>query len=158
MSSLNNHGSFGSGETLTGNLDFFVVHTVVDIAEGDMTDIPSAVNNLGVLIQAISTGAQPIIVAVKTAVVDLSDATIAAAYGLGTDFVDAATQVHTLRFAIEHTETFGDLADAGDVTKPISLAARIQGLPTPFVSNSIEKFELADAAKKNVSVVGYAVL
>ena len=149
------NGGVASKETLTGNMDFFTVHTVAALAEGAWGATATATRNLIKLVEAISTGAQPVLVSLSSASVDLSDAPTAAEYGFGTNYDDAGTTVYTLKFAIEHTGALGAIDDADDVAVAGSLANRLDGVVLPFGPVTLD---LDGAATKNVTVKAFAVL
>jgi hypothetical protein len=144
------NGGIGSKETLTGNMDFFTVHTVAAIEEGAYGSANSAKRNLIRMVEAVSMGAQPVLVSVSSAVVDLSVAGNRTIYGLGTNFNQAATTVFTLKFAIEHTDAFGTLAQAVDAAVAGSLASRLNGLAMPFTTAAVPH----DTAPVNVTTLG----
>lgn len=162
------HGKVTSGETLTGNNDFFTVYTVADLEEGDFGTTASGTQNLVRMVEAISIGAQPVMVSVSEEVVDLSVSANATKYGLGTNFNQAATTVYTFKFAIEHTGAFGAIADADDATVQGTVANILDGLQLPFTTvgvpitgpatEDVSAFDAADPASKNVAVNGFAVL
>lgn len=149
------NGGIGSKETLTGNMDFFTVHTLAAIEEGAWGTTASATRNLIKLIEVIATGAQPVLVSVSEAVVDLSDPDVAAEYEFGADFDSAATTVYTLKFAIEHTGALGLIADAADAAVVGSLANRLNGVVLPFGPVTLDT---VDADEKNVTIRAFAVL
>lgn len=116
------HGYTKSGyEALTGDMDFFVLRTLVPIlpygkdVSGDFSGAPSAAvlvgddvtqYNLDVLVETVSLRAQPIIMSeVKvtreslSSVVDLPGTS---------DEGDGFDTVYSLCFAIEHTEAWED--------------------------------------------------
>lgn len=150
------NGGIGSKETLTGNMDFFTVHTVAALEEGAWGTTASATRNLIKLIEAVSTGAQPVLVSVSNAVVDLSNAGNRTEFGFGTGFDQAGTAVSTLKFAIEHTGALGTVANADDADVVGSLANRLNGLAMPF--GSVTALDAKGAATKNVTVKAFAVL
>lgn len=131
-------GGVFSNETLTGNLDFFTLTTVVEVAEGNWGDTESATRNLITLINAISLRAQPIMVSVS---VD-EDASVTG-LGFGTGITGTA-DVATIKFAIEHT------------TAADEIAAELDGVALPF--GSIEAIDTQDAATKNTVVVKSEIL
>jgi hypothetical protein len=149
------NGGIGSKETLTGNMDFFTVHTVAAIEEGAWGATASATRNLIKMVEAVATGAQPVLVSVSEAVVDLSVAGNRTEYGFGTGFNQAGTTVYTLKFAIEHTGALGSVADADDPAVVGSLANRLDGVVLPFGPVTLD---LDGAATKNTTVKAFAVL
>jgi len=164
---LRKNGGIGSKETLTGDMDFFTVHTVAALEEGAYGAVNSAKRNLIRMIETISLGAQPVLVSVSEEEVDLSVAGNRTTYGLGASFDQAATTVYTLKFAVEHTGSLGSIADADDVTVERSLAARLTGTVMPFATTvpitgpdttSVTSLDAADGALKNVTVKAFAVL
>lgn len=162
------HGKILSGETLTGNNDFFTIHTVASLEEGDFGATASGATNLVRMVEAISTGAQPVLVSVNSEVVDLTVAANRTTYGLGTNFNQASTTVYTFKFAIEHTGALGSVADADDTTVTGSLASILDGLGLPFTTTGVpitgpstvdvDTLDADDAAAKNVTVKAFAVL
>lgn len=162
--SLKSHSGVTSGEALTGNMDFFTVHTAVAIAEGAVTDTASAKDNLVKIVETISTGAQPVLVSVSSAVVDFSVSGNRTLYAFGTEFDTAATTVYTLKFAVEHGGVFGAVADADDPAIPYSLAARLKGLKMPFTTAAVPgagdltALDVDSATLKNVTIIGFDVL
>jgi hypothetical protein len=150
------NGGIGSKETLTGDMDFFTIHTVAALEEGAYGAVNSATRNLIRLVETISLGAQPVLVSVTEAVVDLSVAGNRAIYGLGSGFDQAGTTVYTMKFAIEHTGAFGSLAEAVDVAVPQSLAKKLEGLAMPF--GSVAALNVSSATAANTSVTAFAVL
>jgi hypothetical protein len=149
------NGGIGSKETLTGNMDFFTVHTVAALEEGAWGSTASATRNLIKMVEAIATGAQPVLVSVSEAEVDLSVAGNRTEYGFGTGFNQAETTVYTLKFAIEHTGALGSVTDAANAAVVGSLANRLNGLALPFGPVTLDA---AGAATKNVTVKAFAVL
>ena len=164
---LRRHGGIASKETLTGDMDFFTVHTVAALEEGAWGEDNSATRNLIRLIETIALGAQPVLVSVSEEEVDLTDAGTRAVFGFGTSFNQDETTVYTLKFAIEHTGALGTVGTADDVSVARSLAARIDGLALPFETAgvpaqggavAISALDADDAATKNVTIKAFAVL
>jgi hypothetical protein len=149
------NGGIGSKETLTGNMDFFTVHTVVPVAEGAWGETVTATRNLIKLFEVFATGAQPVLVSVSEAEVDLTIAGNRTEYGLGTNFNQDETTIYTIKFAIEHTGALGTVADADNATVVGSLANRLNGVVLPFGPATLD---LTGAATKNVTVKAFAVL
>lgn len=156
------NGGFVAGERLTGNMDFFTVHVLAELEEGAWGAENSATRNLVKLVEAVSTGAQPILTSLTSAEVDLSDAPTATAYGFGSAFDSAGTTVYTLKFAVEHTGALGSEIDADDATKPYSLAARLNGVVLPFETEvsgeTVNVLDTADAVTKNVTIKAFSLL
>lgn len=138
------NGGVLNNESLTGNLDFVTVQTVIELAEGDFGDVASATRNLIRLVEKVSLHAQPVVVAVSSEAVDLSDAPTAAVYGFGTDYTAAGTDVYTVKMVIEHTNSATDLAET------------INGAVAPF--GGVATFDTADAAAKNTTVTITSIL
>lgn len=141
------HGGVLNGETLTGDMDFFTVHTLIALEEGDWTATNNESRNLDVMTRAISLGAQPVLVSVSEAEVDLSDAPTATEYDFGTDYNQAATTVYTYKFAIEHRGALGDASgedrDATDESVPGTLANYLDGLELPLKLRMFQLLVLA---------------
>lgn len=162
---IKTNGGVTSGEALTGNMDFFTINTVIAIQEGDFGSTDSAKRNLIKFAEAISMGAQPVLVAVSSAVVDLTVAGNRTLYGLGTGFNQAATTIYTLKFAVEHSEVFGTTALAAGTTAAYTLASRLKGLKMPFATASvpgaggdITAVDVDGAATKNTAITAFNVL
>ena len=94
------HGVAGSGESLTGNIDFYTVRTLLDITTDPNAD-PSDVSQdrLDFLIESISMRAQPIIIGA----ISQSTETVTAGYDLPAAGPTGTTGVvDTIKFACEH--------------------------------------------------------
>jgi hypothetical protein len=164
---LRRHGGIASKETLSGDMDFFTVHTVAALEEGAYGAVNSATRNLIRLIETIALGAQPVLVSVSEEEVDLTVAGNRTLFGLGTNFNQDETTVYTLKFAVEHTGALGTVATADDVSVARSLAARLDGLELPFETAgvpaqggavAISTLDADGAATKNVTIKAFAVL
>ncbi len=149
------NGGIGSKETLTGNMDFFTVHTLAPIEEGAWGATASATRNLIKLVEVISTGAQPVLVSVSEEEVDLSVSGNRAIYGFGSSFNQDETMIYTIKFAIEHTGALGLIADADDATVAGTLANRLNGVVLPFGPVTLDA---VGATTKNVTVKAFEVL
>lgn len=156
------NGGFVAGERLTGNMDFFTVHVLAELEEGAWGAEESATRNLIKLVEAISTGAQPILTSLTSEVVDLSVSANATFYGFGSTFDEAGTTVYTLKFAVEHTGVFGSEVEAADSTVSYSLAARLNGVVLPFettvTGETVNVLNTAAGAGKNVTIKAFSLL
>lgn len=93
------NGGVASGESLTMDMQFFQVATMVALQEGNVnTETPTAKDNFERLVQFLSQWGQPVIRSL-TAVANVArpDQT----YGMGTNYNRAAT-VYVYQFAVEH--------------------------------------------------------
>lgn len=162
------NGGVATKETLTGDMDFFVVHTVVALTEGAYGSTASATRNLVKFMETVSTGAQPVLVSVTSGVRDLSDSGQRTIYGLGTDFNQASTTVYTVKFAIEHAGALLTGSDANNGALVGSLAYKFDGAPVPFPTTAVpitgpatrteSAWETTSASARNLSVTHYSVL
>lgn len=165
MATIQVNGGVLGGENLSGDLEFFTIHTVVALAEGDFGVANSATRNLIEFSKAIRGGAQPVILSLTTATVDLSVAGNRTIYGLGTALQGATTVVHTIKFAIEHAGAFGQGDDALDADIAYSLAGRLNGRPMPFTTTGVTgaggdivAIDTVTATTKNTSIKRFPVL
>lgn len=162
------YGGVTSKETLTGDMNFFVVHTTVSMAEGDYGASATNKRNLYKFMETVALGAQPVIVSVTSAAVDLSVSGNRTLYGLGTDYNQAATNVFTIKFAIEHDGALGTSSTAANPAVAGSLASLLDGVAVPAPTAAVpitgpatrteSTFETSSASAKNVAITFYAVL
>lgn len=134
------NGGVFTGEALTGDIDFFTVHTVVDIGDGDSTvdtADPSGADNLYVLANFIGNRTGMVMTSVTSEEVDLSDAGVRAQFGFTQagdpgDYDQDNTTVYTLKFATEHTRAW----EVGGETD-WDLVFQVDGLQLPFETEAI---------------------
>lgn len=88
-----------AGESLTGDMDFFTVRTLVDITAGAIDDATQI--DLDLLVETISTRAQPVILG-SVSTEAAPDYTDFEGFSAGTIFV--------LKFATEHRDAWGALS------------------------------------------------
>lgn len=108
------HGGVASGESVTKDMQFVTVKTLVPLEEGNVnTGTPTAKDNLERLVQFLQQRGQHVLRSLTSEVV--ADPS---AVGFGTDFAVPAT-VYTYSFAVEHASsmTAAQIADAIDGLK-----------------------------------------
>ena len=126
------NGKVGSGQFLTGGLNFYKVSTTLDIRTGEISD--ESQKRLDKLVETISTRAQPVILsAVTTADAVAADVSAIPAASLGDD-------IYTLSFAIEH-----------------NMAWEVDGSKNPGLAESLDGVEgfihdIATTGSNNVAV------
>lgn len=162
------NGGIGAKEALTGDMEFFTINTVNTLEEGAWGASNSGKRNLIKLVEALSMGAQPVLVSVTSAVVDLSVAGTRTFYGLGSNFNQASTTVYTFKFAVEHSGVWGAVSDADDSTVSGSVANKLSGLAMPYTTAGVpitgpstvsaSSLITASGATKNTAIFGYSVL
>jgi phytoene dehydrogenase-like protein len=138
-------GGVRAGEKLTGNMDFFVIKTLVPMAEGDVdTDATTGADNLERLTQVFEMRSQPVLIST-------SSETVAnpAGAGFGSSFTSSAT-VYTIKFANEHTGQW--VATTGGNN---SLVDALHGLAMPYGGSALD---LKTAATINTIVTASLVL
>lgn len=129
------NGVATSAESLTGNLDFFTVQTLVEI-KSDGTITEDAQKRFDKLVETINLRGQPVVLSgVGTRIAEAGEF-------LGTNATAGGETVYFFKFAVEHS---GLWVEAGNTDeKAVSLAASFDGLLGEFV---------ADGVNDNIEVV-----
>lgn len=133
------NGNSLPGEFITGNMDFFVVRTTLDITPtGVVSDASQA--RFEYLIEAFSTRAQPVIIGnvyETTEVAPVADLPVTA-LSSGTPIT-----VYNVKLAMEHAEAWDntgiDLADTLD-----GVSGFVSTIPTDDNNISVEKWNFMD--------------
>lgn len=152
MERNNPNGGVKNGADITGDAQFYTIHTVIAHEAGDNGVADNASRNLIRLSEAIRMRVNMHYIHVSAEELDLSDADVRGALGLGTNFNQADTVVYTVKFAAEQSGCL----------KVADLVALLQGQATPFVTVDvpaqggdvdISTYDLENAATKNLSVL-----
>lgn len=133
------NGNSVPSENLTGNMDFFLIRTTLDITPtGVVTD--ESQSRFEKLIEAFSTRAQPVIIGnvyeteEVAPVPDLPVTSISSG---------ATITIYNIKVAMEHAEAWDntgvDLADTLD-----NVAGFVSNIPTDDNNISVEKWEFMD--------------
>ncbi len=133
------NGTAFAAENLTGNMDFFVVRTTLDITPtGNLEDASQV--RFEKLIEAISTRTQPVVlgnVFMSDEVAPVADLPVTGASS------GATVTVYNFKFAMEHAEAWDntgiDLADTLD-----GVEGFVSTIPTDGNNVSVEKWEFMD--------------
>lgn len=155
------NGGIENGAHLGATSDFVTINTVVALATGDIGGgvvspldqaiLPTNQENLQKLMELVQTTTNAKYINVTSAVVDLSISGNRTAYGLGTNFNQAATTIYTVKFMAEQINFFNLAA----------FAALVEGVPVPNPTTgvpvngpatvTISAYESTDAAATNIS-------
>jgi hypothetical protein len=95
------NGGFKDGAPLTGDAQFFVLHTVIAVESGNFGTTVNAQHNLRKIAEVLQNKSVLNYIKVSEQTVDLSDPAVAAVYNLGADFNQPATPVYTVKFVTE---------------------------------------------------------
>lgn len=121
------NGNVASGESLTGNMNWFTIRTTLDItATGNIAD--AAQKRLNKLVEIISLRAQPVIkgrIIVTSETAPVSDLPVTAS-------ASGAVSVYTFKFAIEHDKAW----DAEELAESLN---GVEGFvyTTPTAGNNV---------------------
>ena len=170
------NGLVKSGTNLTGTQNFFVINTVIALADNtNFGTTPNAGRNLDQLVRYFAMAAFPAMISVSNLpAVDLSISGNRTAYGLGTTYNQANTSIYTLKISTEKFGVWGGSAadvaamltgiNATDPTVPGSLANYLDGREVPFATTvpgnatPVTAINTSDAVLKNTVVTFFDLL
>lgn len=147
-----NRGVFSNGSSLTGELEFYTITTLIPlIGEDENVDSanPGGADNLRRLTEILSQHGQPVIQAKSVA-----ENTALSGLGFGTGFTGNAN-VYTYKWSVEQPEVWGVDADATIA----NINAALDNIPAVYVPSgseaTLDKFYMTDAVNKN-TIVSYS--
>lgn len=123
------NGTTVSAESLSGDLDFFTVQTLVQISStGAITDAPQI--RFDKLVEKIQLRAQPVVLSA------VATRTAAASEFLGTNLTSGGETVYYFKFAVEHSDVWTESGNS-DTKSGLGLAGTFDGLLDVFVSDGV---------------------